>query len=386
VKIAPQYSQSTVHVIDASRVVGVAASLLDPKQKPRLDEANRHEQERLRYVYLQKKDEPLVPYAEAGKRRPPIEWREADVVRPAFTGSRVIADQPLQSLVEYIDWTFFFSAWELRGKFPAILDHPERGPAARELYQHAQELLAKIINEKRLTASAVYGFWPANSDGDDIVLYADESRREELLRFSMLRQQDHHGTNLPLRSLADFVAPISSGLKDYAGAFAVTAGIGADDLAHEFERKHDDYNAIMTKALADRLAEAFAESLHQRARREWYASEEHLSGEDLIAEKYRGIRPAFGYPSCPDHSEKFKLFHLLQAQKAGMALTESGAMTPAASVSGIYLGHPQAQYFHLGRIDRDQVHDYARRKGVSVADVERWLMPNLGFDPESVAN
>jgi 5-methyltetrahydrofolate--homocysteine methyltransferase len=384
VKIAPQYSQSTVHVLDASRVVGVAAGLLDPKQKMRLDESNRHEQERLRYVYLQKKSEPLVPYAEAKRRRPAIDWRAEDLAKPDFTGLRVVADQPLQSLVEYIDWTFFFSAWELRGKFPAILDHPERGKAARELYQHAQELLAKIIDEKRITASAVYGFWPANSDGDDIVLYGDESRRDELARFNMLRQQDQRGTRLPLRSLADFVAPRDSGLEDYVGAFAVTAGVGADALAAEYERKHDDYNAIMVKALADRLAEAFAESLHQRVRREWYARDEHLSGEDLIAEKYRGIRPAFGYPACPDHSEKFKLFHLLQAQKAGMGLTESGAMTPPASVSGIYLGHPQSQYFQLGRIDRDQVQDYARRKRASVADVERWLLPNLGYDPEAV--
>jgi len=384
VKIAPQYSQSTVHVLDASRVVGVAAALLDPKQKAPLDEANRREQERLRYVYLQRKDEPLVPYAAAVEQRPPIEWHATDVAEPPFLGLRIIDDEPLQSLAEYIDWTFFFSAWELRGKFPAILDHPERGAAARELYQNAQELLGRIIDEKRLIARAAYGFWAANSDGDDIVLYTDESRRSELLRFNMLRQQDPRGTNLPLRSLADFVAPIGSGLKDYVGAFAVTAGIGADELAREFERKHDDYNAIMVKALADRLAEAFAEALHQRVRRAWYAREESLGNDELIAEKYRGIRPAFGYPACPDHSEKFKLFHLLQAQKAGMALTESGAMTPAASVSGIYLGHPESQYFQLGRIDRDQVHDYARRKDVSVADAERWLLPNLGYDPEAV--
>jgi 5-methyltetrahydrofolate--homocysteine methyltransferase len=384
VKIAPQYSQSTVHVLDASRVVGVAAKLLDPKQKAKLDEANRQEQERLRYVYLQKKNEPLVPYAEAVERRPRLEWSESCVATPRFTGLRVIDDEPLQSLVEYIDWTFFFSAWELRGKFPAILDHPERGKAARELYEHAQELLAKIIDEKHITARGVYGFWPANSDGDDIVLYRDDDHHEELTRFNMLRQQDAHGTDLPLRSLADFVAPKESGLQDYVGAFAVTAGIGADALAAEYERKHDDYNAIMVKALADRLAEAFAEALHRRARHEWYAQNEGLSAEELIAEKYRGIRPAFGYPACPDHSEKFKLFHLLEAQKAGMALTESGAMTPAASVSGIYLGHPQAKYFQLGRIDRDQVREYARRKGVSVEDVERWLLPNLGYDPEQV--
>jgi 5-methyltetrahydrofolate--homocysteine methyltransferase len=372
-----------VHVLDASRVVGVAAQLLDSKRKPSLDAANRDEQDRLRYIYLRKQAEPLVPYAEASAKRPRLDWSDQSVAKPDFVGRRVIEDLPLTALLEYIDWTFFFSAWELRGKFPAIFKDPERGAAARELYDHAQELLAKIIADKRIQARAVYGFWPAQSDGDDIVLYTDESRSKELLRFNCLRQQREMSANVPLRSIADFVAPKDSGVRDYVGAFAVTAGIGADELAREFEAKNDDYNAIMVKALADRLAEAFAEYLHQQARGEWYARDERFSNDQLIAEDYRGIRPAFGYPACPDHSEKFKLFHLLEAQNAGIGLTESGAMTPAASVSGIYLGHPEAKYFALGRIDKDQVQDYARRKGAAVKDVERWLLPNLGYDPEA---
>ena len=383
VKIAPQYHESVVHVIDASRVVGVAGQLLDPRQKSRLDSANREEQDRLRYIYLRKQSEPLLPYADARGKRPPIVWESRDLTRPGFLGLRTIEDQPLAELVDYIDWTFFFSAWELRGKFPAIFDDPERGSAARELYQHGRELLDRIVREKRIRARGIYGFWPANSEGDDIVLYADESRSRELVRFNCLRQQRQISESVPLKSLADFVAPRESGLIDYAGAFAVTAGVGADELAREFETKHDDYNSIMVKALADRLAEAFAEQLHERARREWYAPDERLTAGQLAAEEYRGIRPAFGYPACPDHSEKFKLFHLLEAQQVGIQLTESGAMTPAASVSGLYLGHPQAKYFQLGRIDRDQVRDYADRKGMPVKDVERWLRPNLGYDPEA---
>ncbi|HYD47875.1 MAG TPA: methionine synthase [Terriglobales bacterium] len=383
VKIAPQYHQSVVHVLDASRVVGVAAQLLDRKQKDQLDLKNHEEQDRLRYIYLRKQDEPLVPYAEAVQKRPVIEWRGEDLSRPEFLGRRVIDDQPLAELVDFIDWTFFFSAWELRGKYPAIFDDPERGAAARELYANGRELLDRIVAEQRLRASAVYGFWAANSDGDDIVLYTDDSRSKELVRFNALRQQRQMSAKVPLKSLADFVAPKESGRRDYVGAFAVTAGIGADEFSRELESKNDDYNAIMVKALADRLAEAFAEMLHQRARREWYAPEERLGNEELIREGYRGIRPAFGYPACPDHSEKFKLFHVLEAQSAGIALTESGAMVPGASVSGIYLGHPEAKYFQLGRIDKDQVQDYARRKAMPLKDVERWLRPNLGYDPEA---
>ncbi|HBZ70300.1 MAG TPA: methionine synthase, partial [Deltaproteobacteria bacterium] len=292
-------------------------------------------------------------------------------------------DVPLESLVPYIDWTFFFSAWELKGRYPKILEHPEHGAAARELYDHGRELLKRICDEKLLRARGVYGFWPAASDGDDIVLYTDESRKSELMRFCMLRAQQTGEPGRPNRSLADWIAPVGSGLADHLGAFAVTAGLGAAELARRFEASLDDYSAILVKALADRLAEAFAEWLHARVRREWgYGREEHLTNEELIEEKYRGIRPAFGYPACPDHSEKRKLFALLDAEAVGMELTEHFAMLPAASVSGIYLAHPQARYFTVGRIGRDQVEEYARRKGTTVREVERWVGPNLGYDPD----
>jgi 5-methyltetrahydrofolate--homocysteine methyltransferase len=264
---------------------------------------------------------------------------------------------------------------------PAIFDHPEYGKAARELYDNARALLDRIIGEKQLTARGVYGFWPAASDGDDIALFADEGRADELVRFNMLRQQEPIADGRPNRSLADFVAPKGSGRKDHLGAFAVTAGLGADDLVRRFEADHDDYSAILVKALADRLAEAFAEYLHARARRDWgYGAEEALTRDDLIAEKYRGIRPAFGYPACPDHTEKAKLFRLLDAPRIGIALTEHFAMTPAASVSGLYFASPEARYFMVGRLGADQVQDYAARKGMSVDEAERWLTPNLGYE------
>nr|MBA2257351.1 methionine synthase [Acidobacteriota bacterium] len=275
-----------------------------------------------------------------------------------------------------------FTAWELKGRFPAILEHPQQGPAARELYENAQALLKRIIDEKLLTASGVYGFWPANTIGDDIVLYQDDSRRDELLRLPMLRQQEVIADRRPNRSLADFIAPKESLVPDYLGLFAVTAGLGADELAKQFERSLDDYNAIMVKALADRLAEAFAEYLHAQARKDWgYGDREQLSPEDLVAEKYRGIRPAYGYPACPDHSEKFKLFDLLDARKVGLNLTESAAMTPAASVSGLYFSHPEAKYFNVGRIGRDQLEDYARRKKEVLEVTERWLASQLAYEP-----
>jgi 5-methyltetrahydrofolate--homocysteine methyltransferase len=287
--------------------------------------------------------------------------------------------------VPFIDWTFFFAAWELKARFPAVLDHPQYGKAARELYDHARTLLRRIIDERLLTLRGVYGFWPAHSEVDDIVLYADAGRSAEIVRFPMLRQQEVMAEGRPNRSLADFVAPSSLDVPDYAGAFAVTAGIGADDLVKRFERDHDDYHAIMTKALADRLAEAFAEQLHARVRREWgYGRDEQLSPEELLAEKYRGIRPAFGYPACPDHSEKFRLFDLLQPSEVGITLTESAAMLPAASVSGLYFAHPDARYFSVGRIGRDQLASYARRKGSTIERLERWLAQNLAYDTNAV--
>jgi 5-methyltetrahydrofolate--homocysteine methyltransferase len=268
----------------------------------------------------------------------------------------------------------------LKGRFPAIFDHPEYGGPARELYEHAQAILARLVAEQTIAARGVYGFWPANTIGDDIVLYKDDARASEVVRFHMLRQQEVIADGRPNRSLADFVAPRESLAPDYLGAFAVTAGLGADELAHDYERQHDDYNAIIVKALADRLAEAFAEYLHARAREDWgYAPAEVLSPDALIAEQYRGIRPAFGYPACPDHSEKTALFDLLHADRVGLSLTESFAMMPAASVSGLYFSHPEAKYFNVGRIGRDQVEDYAARKGVTVEQAERWLGPNLGY-------
>jgi 5-methyltetrahydrofolate--homocysteine methyltransferase len=400
VKIAPQFGESTVHVLDASRAVGVVASLLDAGQKPDFDRKNRADQAELRELHGKKRAKPLLPLRSANERRLRLDWRAEDVSQPSFIGARVVDDVALDDLIPFIDWTFFFTAWELKGRFPAILDHPQYGAAARDLYANATELLRTIVAGKQLTARGVYGFWPAHSDGNDIVLYTDESRRQERLRFNMLRQQQlktgeagggaaagQDTADKPYQCLSDFVAPIDSGLRDYLGAFAVTAGIGAADLARAFEIKLDDYNAIIVKALADRLAEAFAEYLHRRARRDWgYGRGEDLSNDDLIGEKYRGIRPAFGYPACPDHTEKSKLFELLAAPAAaGITLTEHFAMLPAASVSGIYLGHPRSHYFMVGRIDRDQVEDYARRKGMSVGEAERWLAPNLGYDPAAPA-
>jgi 5-methyltetrahydrofolate--homocysteine methyltransferase len=375
VKIAPEFAQPVVHVLDASRAVDVVSSLLSAEQKPAFDRANRKDQERIREQHSALKRRPLLPYPAAVAKRLSFRWSQELIPTPAFTGVRRI-DVPLAELVPFIDWTMFFAAWELKGRFPAILEHPQYGPPARELYDHATGLLDRIVADGLLSARGVYGFWRAQSEGDDIILL------DAPVRFSMLRQQEQTPDGKPHRSLADFIAPRESGVVDYIGAFALTAGIGADDLVKAFERDNNDYDAIIVKALADRLAEAFAEYLHARARREWgYGTEERLSTEDLIAERYRGIRPAFGYPACPDHSEKRKLFELLDAASAGIELTESFAMAPAASVSGLYFAHPEAGYFTVGRVGRDQVEDYARRKGISVAEAERWLTPNLAYEP-----
>src|SRR4029453_1071527 len=296
-------------------------------------------------------------------------------------GRRVLADAPLDAVIPYIDWTFFFSAWELKGRFPAILDHPQYGPAARDLYSNARALLDRIVRERLITASGVYGFWPAASEDDDIVVYRDREHQGELVRFNLLRQQEATADSRPNLSLADFIAPQGSRRgTDYLGAFAVTAGLGVDELVRGFERDHDDYNAILVKAVADRLAEAFAAYLHHQSRKDW-GIDQPLGSEAIVQETHRGIRPAFGYPACPDHSEKFKLFELLGAGDVGMALTESAAMTPAASVSGLYFAHPQARYFTVGRLGEDQIASYARRQGKSIDQVERWLTPNLAYEP-----
>jgi 5-methyltetrahydrofolate--homocysteine methyltransferase len=382
VKIAPAYNHCAVHVHDASRAVGVVSSLLNPKSSPEFKRVNRELQEQLRYVYEGRKSQPLLSYERAVENRLSVDFRADDLPVPEFLGLRVIDDVSLEDLEEYIDWTFFFSAWELKGKFPKIFESQKYGEAARELFENGQTLLRRIIDEKWITPRGVYGFWPAASDGDDIVLFEDESRSEERVRFNMLRQQMESVDGKPNRSLADFITPSNCGVRDYLGAFAVTSGAETDEIAAGFERDLDDYNAIMTKALADRLAEAFAEYLHERARREWgYGNDEKLEPGDLIAEKYRGIRPAFGYPACPDHTEKRKLFDLLDAPSVGIELTENCAMRPGASVSGLYFAHPEAHYFTVGRIDRDQVNDYANRKKMTVEEIERWLAPNLGYDP-----
>jgi 5-methyltetrahydrofolate--homocysteine methyltransferase len=295
----------------------------------------------------------------------------------------VLDDIALEEVIPFIDWTFFFSAWEIKGRYPGVLDHPKYGDQARQLHDDGTALLRRIVKERALTLRAVYGFWPVASDGDDIVVLEPGAPvpGPELLRFVMLRQQGVHPDGRPHRSLADYIAPAGATGQDHLGAFAVTAGIGADDLASEYERDHDDYQAIMVKALADRLAEAAAEYLHAEARRQWgYGRGETLSPADVLQEQYRGIRPAFGYPACPDHSEKFKLFDLLEARSIGIELTESAAMIPAASVSGLYFAHPDASYFSVGRIGADQVERYAARKGCPVGEVERWLGPSLAYD------
>ena len=381
VKIAPEFSGPVVHVLDASRAVDVVSSLLGGK-RAEFDRANRASQAQTREKYAARASKPLLSYEQAVANRLVPDWDEHVTATPWFLGRRALNAVPLEEIARYIDWTFFFSAWELKGRYPGILTHPEYGEQARVLFAEAQALLARIVDEKLLTANGVYGFWPAATEGDDIIVFADESRRAELVRLPMLRQQEQIADGRPNRSLADFIAPRGSGVPDYIGGFAVTAGIGADELVRRFERDQDDYNAIMVKALADRLAEAFAEYLHAQARKDWgYTDADALSVDDLIAEKFRGIRPAYGYPACPDHSEKVKLFDLLGAQAQGITLTEHGAMLPAASVSGLYFSHPQAKYFNVGRIGRDQLESYAKRKGVPIEEAERWLSPNLAYDP-----
>jgi 5-methyltetrahydrofolate--homocysteine methyltransferase len=384
VKIAPEYSGPVVHVLDASRAVDVVSNLLG-SGRPAFDSANRTEQADIRAKYASRRERPMLSYEQARANRLQINWDDHQITSPWFLGRRVLDELPLEEIAKFIDWTFFFSAWELKGRFPGILQHPQYGPAARELYEHATTLLEKIIDGKLLTARGVYAFWPASADGDDILVYSDDSRRGELERFPMLRQQEVMPDQRPNLSLADFIAPRESGVPDYLGMFAVTAGIGADTLARKFEQDLDDYNAIMVKALADRLAEASAEYLHLQVRKDWgYGEQEHLSLDDVIAEKFRGIRPAYGYPACPDHSEKFKLFNLLEAPKQGITLTEHAAMLPAASVSGLYFSHPEAKYFNVGRLGRDQVESYAQRKGKRLEDVEKWLGPNLAYDPSAL--
>ncbi|MHB9048610.1 MAG: methionine synthase [Pirellulales bacterium] len=383
VRIAPEYDQPTVHVADASRCAGVVDRLLRPEARQEFDAENRAEQRRLVEAFERRGEIALVPYREAVARRFPTDWATVRIDAPSFLGVRVLDDYPLAELVPHIDWSPFFHVWELRGRYPAILSDEKIGEAASKLFEDAQRLLGEIVEGKLLRARGAYGFWPAAAVGDDIAVYKDTGRRHELARLHTLRQQWERKGTKAFYALADFVAPVESGRADHVGAFAVTAGAGADELARRFEAEHDDYSAILTKALADRLAEAFAERLHQIARCDWgYGREENLSAEDLIHEKYRGIRPAPGYPACPDHTEKRTLFELMNVEQAtGIRLTETFAMHPAASICGVYFAHPESRYFALDRIARDQVEDYARRKGMGIGEVEHWLAPNLGYEP-----
>ncbi|WP_337173717.1 methionine synthase [Paludisphaera sp.] len=381
VKIAPRYEGPVIHVKDASRSVGVVDRLTRPEALEALNRENREMQERERKAFAGRRARNLVSLEEARARRAQVEWDQPPA-KPSFTGVRRLDKYPLDRLATFIDWSPFFSAWEMKGKYPKILDDPTYGKEARDLFEKGSALLERIINDGSLTANGVYGFFPANSVGDDVVLYTDESRTEELTRFHFLRQQWQRDGQNEFRCLADFVAPRESGLADYLGAFAVTAGLGAHDLIMEFKRDLDDYNAIMVEALADRLAEAFAEALHAQARRDWgFGADEGLSREELIEEKYRGIRPAAGYPACPDHTEKSTLWKLIDPKSSGIEITETFAMYPGASVSGLYFSHPKARYFAVDFLQRDQVEEYAARKGMPLAEVERWLASNLSYDP-----
>jgi 5-methyltetrahydrofolate--homocysteine methyltransferase len=380
IKIAPHYSQPVVHVLDASRAVPVTTSLLSEDGKAEFVAQHRAEYEGLRRAHAAPK-QTVVPIEEARARKTPIEFVVEDLAVPSFTGIRVLEDFPLARLREFIDWTPFFHTWGMKGIYPRILEEGEKGAEATKLFRDGNALLDKIIAEKLIAARGVYGLFRANAVGDDVELYTDETRGEVVERFHFLRQQANREGSEPCRSLADFVAPRETRLQDSIGAFAVTAGIGVKELCDRFRAENDDYNAIMTEALADRLAEAFAECLHKQVRDAWgYGLAETLTPAELIAEGYRGIRPAPGYPACPDHTEKGTIWRLLDVEATtGMKLTESFAMWPGSSVSGIYFAHPQARYFSLGKIGRDQVEDYAERKGMSVDEVERWLGPNLNY-------
>ncbi|HQD57448.1 MAG TPA: vitamin B12 dependent-methionine synthase activation domain-containing protein, partial [Candidatus Competibacteraceae bacterium] len=388
VKIDPQYPGPVIYVKDASRAVGVAQSLVsvdgkaDYVARTKADYADKRQQHANR-----RQREPLLPLAQARANRPALDWSIYNPTRPGFLGRYLFDDYPLAELVERIDWTPFFQTWELRGRYPAILSDAAQGEQARQLFADAQAMLERIVAERWLTARAIIGFYPANRSGDDdIALYTDDSRERTLLTIHHLRQQGPKPAGKPHYCLADWIAPRESGVADYLGAFAVTAGIGIDERVAAFERAHDDYSAILLKALADRLAEALAERMHERVRQEFwgYAADERLSNEELIAESYRGIRPAPGYPACPDHTEKGLLWWLLDVDRnIGLHLTESFAMTPTAAVSGWYFSHPEARYFGVGRLDRDQVADYAQRKGWTTAEAEKWLAPNLGYEPDN---
>jgi len=380
VKIAPRYSGPVVHVLDASRSVGVVEKLLNEESFEDFVADNNAKHQKLADAY-EARDLKLVSYEEALQRRWSFDWASADVPQPEFTGLRTVTGD-ISEIRRYIDWSPFFSSWEMRGKFPKIFDDPHMGREAKELYDNANALLDQAQQEGKLQLKGVYGFWPANTVGDDILVYADDQRAEVLCTFHMLRQQWERQGQTNFKSLADLVAPVDSGRQDFIGGFAVTSGIGCHEWTEALSQANDTYNAILVQSVADRLAEAFAEWLHERVRREWGYEAQPLSLEELVSESYRGIRPAAGYPACPDHTEKGTLFRLLDATRhTTLTLTESYAMWPSAAVSGLYFGHPESRYFAVSKIGKDQVIDYARRKGRTVEDMERWLSPNLGYTP-----
>lgn len=390
VKIEPAFTDDiAVHVSDASRAVGVVGALLSERDKPDFIDRTRSDYARLRETHAQGRGRKRrLSLAQARRNALKTDWSAYTPPKPSFTGTQAFDAIDLADLVDTIDWTPFFMSWDLAGKFPKILDDDVVGEAARGLYADAQAMLKRMIAERWITAKAVIGFWPANAVGDDIAVFADESRQSEIGRFHGLRQQEAKTNERPNLCLSDFVAPIDSGVTDWVGGFCVTAGHGELACAEAFEAANNDYDAIMVKALADRFAESLAEAMHKRVRREFwgYAPDEALSNAELIKERYRGVRPAPGYPAQPDHTEKAALFALLNApDQAGVELTESYAMTPPASVSGLYFAHPDSTYFSVGRLTRDQVEDYARRKGWEVRVAERWLGPNLDYDPNATA-
>ena len=379
VKIAPQYKNPVIYVKDASRAVGVVSNLLSGNEQFLLD--LREEYQTIRDFQGQKKAKQYLPIENARTNKLKIDWKHSPIYQPNFIGVKQLIDFPLEELRKYIDWSFFFYAWELKGKFPEILNDELQGEEAQKLYADANQMLDEIIEKKMIQANGVFGIWPANSQGDDIVLYNDENRSKEIGRFYHLRQQEAKKSGSPNYCLSDFVAPAECERMDYFGAFAVTAGIGIEKWTQQFRDTNDDYSAIMLEALADRLAEAFAELLHEKVRKEYwgYASEEKLSIEELFRVDYQGIRPALGYPACPEHHEKGNLFKLLNAEAVGMSLTEHFAMRPNASVSGQYFVHPESKYFSLEKIGKDQVEDYARRKGIAVETVEQFIPTNLNY-------
>ena len=385
VKIAPHYSHPVIHVNDASRSVPVVSSLLSKDQKQDLLDRTNVEYDRLRKQHAgAQAANKFITMEEARKNAWPSDWLKAESNTPLKPGVTVLKDYSIAELAEYIDWTPFFHSWEMKGSYPKIFSDPERGVEAKKLFNDAQQMLKQVIDEKWIQANGVIGLFPANADGDDIIVFSNEERKTKRAVFHTLRQQTKKPAGQYNMALSDFVAPLSSNVKDYIGTFAVACGEGIDKHVAAFEANHDDYSAIMLKAIADRLAEAFAERLHQRVRKEFwgYAADEHFANDELIKEEYDGIRPAPGYPAQPDHTEKNAIWDLLDVEKnAGITLTESLAMLPTAAVSGLYFSHPTSQYFGIGKIQRDQVEEYAQRKGMSIDETERWLSPALGYEP-----